>query len=53
MSSEGINMWGNEGAGIDISISTFCSADWMTGEIIRPSAVFLETTLLHLTVHVE
>ena len=53
MSSEGINMWGNEGAGIDISISTFCSVDWMTGEIIRPSAVFLETTLLHLTVHLE
>lgn len=53
MSSEGINMWGNEGVGIDISISTFCSADWMTGEIIRPSAVFVETTLLHLTVHLE
>ena len=53
MSREGINMWGNEGVGIDISISTFCSADWMTGEIIRPSAVFLETTLLHLTVHLE
>ena len=29
MSSESINMWGNEGVGIDISISAFRPADWM------------------------